>query len=625
MATREQLSALQISPPRQGAHDTASLVADALDGTVACNSLSPLGCASESDSSCSAFQPMTSATTASAVTVDFDVLQTVLGKGEFSEVRLGLRKGNMQRVAVKVIQKRRANPQRLQAEVSLLFDLAKLSHPNLVLLYAAYESKTELNLVLEYLAGGTLLQLLKSSEGGALEEEVARQLVGQIGSGLRQLHMAGVVHRDLKLDNVMLDGQGTPKICDFGFAKRCSSVSWETTATRFASSPCGTPGFVAPEVLSNTGYDFAVDLWALGIITFVLLCGKPPFEQGANGILTPKGSASPKANGRFSSSSPIPIAMPIAGPASPVLHSPRLTTVLLEARAMPQASAERGSSPIAGAPDGRMDGRWRREIAPDLELPLPPPPRSGSGLKVASSASEDERHREQRMRWASVLEEEQRGEERRLRLATALKEEKEELAESSVCHRPPAAASPAAPAASRLLARMKRGWDFPPRPEKGSLVSDAARAFVTGLLQEDPPMRLTSEQVVQHPWVTGSSPSGRRPSRPAPRESAAMLLAHTARMPRPDCNSPRPAACASSACASSCSCGASPSQETGSELPRRQLAASRPSQRRPRQTSMLPDSDEESDEDERSGSPQLMLSRRRPTPTLWQRRHTAPI
>ena len=111
---------------------------------------------------------------------------------------------------------------------------------------AAFESEAELHLVMELLDGGTLLDLLKARVNGALQEEEARRLIFHIGAGVRQLHMIGVVHRDLKPDNILLDAHGVPKICDFGFAKRCheSPSKW----ARFASSPCGTPGFVAPEV-----------------------------------------------------------------------------------------------------------------------------------------------------------------------------------------------------------------------------------------------------------------------------------------------------------------------------------------------------------------------------------------
>ena len=184
---------------------------------------------------------------------DFELLQSRLGRGEFAEVRLGLRKMRLsERVAVKVLSKANAlMPERLQAEVLILRAIHDLGHPNLVKLLDAYETPDEVQLVFELLDRGTLLDHVAGYKGKGVPEAEAREMLRGVASGLRALHAIGVVHRDLKLQNVMLGENLVAKICDFGFAKRASAIGRGTTDTpgmaRFAS-PCGTPGFIAPEV-----------------------------------------------------------------------------------------------------------------------------------------------------------------------------------------------------------------------------------------------------------------------------------------------------------------------------------------------------------------------------------------
>jgi len=201
---------------------------------------------------------------------DFELLQSRLGRGEFAEVRLGLRKMRLsERVAVKVLSKANAlMPERLQAEVLILRAIHDLGHPNLVKLLDAYETPDEVQLVFELLDRGTLLDHVAGYKGKGVPEAEAREMLRGVASGLRALHAIGVVHRDLKLQNVMLGENLVAKICDFGFAKRASSVGRGSTDTpgmpRFAS-PCGTPGFIAPEVTPPATHPRP--LWQRGLAT----------------------------------------------------------------------------------------------------------------------------------------------------------------------------------------------------------------------------------------------------------------------------------------------------------------------------------------------------------------------
>jgi serine/threonine protein kinase len=114
----------------------------------------------------------------------------------------------------------------------------------------SFETSTEVQLVLELLSGGTLLGLLERQ--GKLPEAHARKVVCEIASGLAALHLIGVVHRDLKPENVLFDGAGRAKLTDFGLSKAKLA---SPARSRVAYSPCGTPGFAAPEVLLRSGHN----------------------------------------------------------------------------------------------------------------------------------------------------------------------------------------------------------------------------------------------------------------------------------------------------------------------------------------------------------------------------------
>jgi len=201
----------------------------------------------------------------------FDIKED-LGKGAFSVVKLAVNKKTGERVAVKVIDKKAASTtqdeQRLKTEVEIL---KKVSHPNIVCLKDLYETNEKLYLVMELVTGGELFD--KIVEKGQYSEKDASVIVKKMLQAVEYLHSIKIAHRDLKPENLLLKGEGVDTdvmISDFGLSKIIGVESMMETA-------CGTPYYVAPEVLNANGYDKEVDLWSVGVITYLLLCGFPPF------------------------------------------------------------------------------------------------------------------------------------------------------------------------------------------------------------------------------------------------------------------------------------------------------------------------------------------------------------
>jgi len=198
-------------------------------------------------------------------------LKQELGKGAFSVVHLAVDKKTGDRVAVKIIDKTQANAEadekRLKNEVAIL---KKVRHPSIIALIDIYETDANLYLVMELVTGGELFD--KIVEKGQYTERDAASIVMKILSAVQYLHDNQIAHRDLKPENLLLKaGEDTGvMLSDFGLSKIVGENARLETA-------CGTPYYVAPEVLSASGYDLEVDLWSVGVITYLLLCGFPPF------------------------------------------------------------------------------------------------------------------------------------------------------------------------------------------------------------------------------------------------------------------------------------------------------------------------------------------------------------
>eukprot|EP00762_Andalucia_godoyi_P002374 ANDGO_02790.mRNA.1 Calcium/calmodulin-dependent protein kinase type 1 len=195
-----------------------------------------------------------------------------LGSGTFSVVRVARHKETGVDYAVKIIDKANVdvNKDSLTTEVKIL---KGVQHPNIVRLYDLYESPRKVYLVLERLTGGELFDRIVNVYPNGYSEKEASIIIYKIVSAIDYLHSRGIVHRDLKPENLLYASDALDadiKITDFGLAKIMREDDMLKTA-------CGTPSYVAPEVLLNNGYDAAVDMWSIGVIMYILLCGFPPF------------------------------------------------------------------------------------------------------------------------------------------------------------------------------------------------------------------------------------------------------------------------------------------------------------------------------------------------------------
>jgi len=149
--------------------------------------------------------------------------------------------------------------------------LQKVHHPNIIQLKEMVDTKDKIYFVMELVTGGKLFDRIV--EKGSYSEDDAKELVRKIVSAVEYLHSKGIAHRDLKPENLLvksLENDTEVKIADFGLSKIIDQEKMMQTA-------CGTPGYVAPEVLQAEGYGDEVDMWSIGVITYILLCGFPPF------------------------------------------------------------------------------------------------------------------------------------------------------------------------------------------------------------------------------------------------------------------------------------------------------------------------------------------------------------
>jgi calcium/calmodulin-dependent protein kinase I len=147
-----------------------------------------------------------------------------------------------------------------------------ITHPNIIKLFSVYDEKKKMNLVMELVTGGELFDRIVDS--GHFSEKDAAETSHKLISAIKYMHAQGVVHRDLKPENMLMTDStkdAEVKITDFGLSK----INDERST--LMKTPCGTPGYIAPEMLHLKGYGSEVDLWSAGVIVYILLCGFPPF------------------------------------------------------------------------------------------------------------------------------------------------------------------------------------------------------------------------------------------------------------------------------------------------------------------------------------------------------------
>ncbi|EHA98049.1 SNF-related serine/threonine-protein kinase [Heterocephalus glaber] len=200
-------------------------------------------------------------------------LDKTLGRGHFAVVKLARHVFTGEKVAVKVIDKTKLDTLATGHLFQEVRCMKLVQHPNIVRLYEVIDTQTKLYLILELGDGGDMFDYIMKHEEG-LNEDLAKKYFAQIVHAISYCHKLHVVHRDLKPENVVFfEKQGLVKLTDFGFSNKFQPGKKLTTS-------CGSLAYSAPEILLGDEYDApAVDIWSLGVILFMLVCGQPPFQE----------------------------------------------------------------------------------------------------------------------------------------------------------------------------------------------------------------------------------------------------------------------------------------------------------------------------------------------------------
>ncbi|MCJ1478176.1 camp-dependent protein kinase catalytic subunit [Lambiella insularis] len=218
-----------------------------------------------------AAQPVIRTTKGKYTLTDFTIQRT-LGTGSFGRVHLVQSKHNQRFYAVKVLKKQQVVKMK---QVEHTNDerrmLQRVKHPFLITLWGTFQDSKNLYMVMDFVEGGELFSLLRKSQ--RFPNPVAKFYAAEVTLALDYLHSMHIIYRDLKPENLLLDRHGHLKITDFGFAKEVPDITWTL---------CGTPDYLAPEVVASKGYNKSVDWWSLGILIFEMLCGFTPFWDGGS-------------------------------------------------------------------------------------------------------------------------------------------------------------------------------------------------------------------------------------------------------------------------------------------------------------------------------------------------------
>uniref|UniRef100_A0A182ILU5 non-specific serine/threonine protein kinase n=1 Tax=Anopheles atroparvus TaxID=41427 RepID=A0A182ILU5_ANOAO len=204
------------------------------------------------------------------IRVGFYEIEKTIGKGNFAVVKLASHRITKNEVAIKIIDKSQLDPGNLQKVYREVEIMKRLDHPHVIKLYQVMETQSMIYIVSEYASQGEIFDYI--AKYGRLNERAARNKFWQILSAVEYCHNKGIVHRDLKAENLLLDSKMDIKIADFGFSNFYKKG--ELLATW-----CGSPPYAAPEVFEGKRYTGPeIDIWSLGVVLYVLVCGALPFD-----------------------------------------------------------------------------------------------------------------------------------------------------------------------------------------------------------------------------------------------------------------------------------------------------------------------------------------------------------
>ncbi|KAM0023969.1 putative protein kinase CAMK-CAMKL-CHK1 family [Helianthus debilis subsp. tardiflorus] len=202
----------------------------------------------------------------------YEVGRTI-GEGTFAKVKFAQNTETGESVAMKLLDRATIIKHKMVDQIKREISIMKLvRHPHVVRLHEVLASRTKIYIILEFITGGELFD--KIVRHGRLSEAESRRFFQQLIDGVEYCHSKGVYHRDLKPENLLLDSQGNLKISDFGLS------ALPAEGVSILRTTCGTPNYVAPEVLSHKGYNGALaDVWSCGVILYVLMAGYLPFDE----------------------------------------------------------------------------------------------------------------------------------------------------------------------------------------------------------------------------------------------------------------------------------------------------------------------------------------------------------
>jgi serine/threonine protein kinase len=197
----------------------------------------------------------------------------MLGRGKFGIVYLVKEKTTGYVLALKVMEKNRFPDSDSRSHINEELQIHKyLNHPNIVKMFGYFYDDKRIYIMLEYVSNGDMFTYLKNKK--KLSETETRRFVFQLTSALKYIHDLKIIHRDLKLENLLLDKDLNLKLADFG---------WATTEATNTQALCGTLDYLSPEMVYNENYNSKVDMWALGVLTYEFLIGNPPFYSNTYG------------------------------------------------------------------------------------------------------------------------------------------------------------------------------------------------------------------------------------------------------------------------------------------------------------------------------------------------------